>query len=69
MPTVKSLKKLIGKGSPIDWKKVIEGERLRKKLVSQGFERRTLSPGYGRRVRILDDTEHDARVVKIRRSY
>jgi hypothetical protein len=72
MASVNGLKKIIGKKAKIDWRKVSEGERLRKRLIAQGFQGRssqTLSPGYGRRARILDDTEHDSRVVKVQRNY
>ena len=69
--SVKGLRKIVGKrGAKIDWARVTEGERLRKRLLAQGLETRsfqTLSPAYGRRARIIDDPRHDTRLV--RRSY
>ncbi len=72
MAAVKSLRKIVGKKAKIDWRKVAAGVRLRKRLLDEGLQTRdfrTLSPGYGRRARILDDVEHDARIVTVRRSY
>lgn len=68
----KRLKKIVGRRAKIDWKKVAEGERLRRRLIAEGLQPRsfqTLSPGYGRRARIVDDDKHDARLVTVRRSY
>lgn len=68
----KRLKKIIGKKAKIDWEKVAEGERLRRRLIVEGFVARgfhTPSRGHGRRARIVDDTENDRRTVIIRRSY
>lgn len=72
MISVKKLKKVIGKRGNVDWRKVAEGQRLHDTLVSQGLEgrgRQTLSPAYGRRARLLDDREHDSRIVIIQRNY
>ena len=72
MPTIKVLKKIVRKRAKVDWKKVADGERLRKRLLALGDDTgnyQTLSPGYGQRARIIDDPQRDNRLVRIRRSY
>ena len=70
--SARSLRKIVGKRAKVDWRKVAEGERLRRRLIAEGLQSKdfqTLSPGFGRRARITDDPEHDPRLVILRRNY